>query len=1133
MAAMQHGRYEILDQIAVGDFATVYRARDRDLGREVAVKQIHPQFLNDERQLARYWQEAQLLASLQHPNIVTIYDIVRPRGWLILELMRTNLQQMTAGQPIDLDFLRRVLVGCLGALEFLHRNGVIHGDIKPSNMLVDAQGRVKLGDFGLARRASNEEGSLLKGTTKYMAPELLSNQFGPIGPASDLYSLGFAAYELMCGSQFDALFPTLGSFGRDRQIAWMMWHAAPDRQLPEIRRVLEGVPPDLAHVIQRLTIKDPSRRYRSASEVLRDLPAAPGGVEPPPPPEDAALVAARETALRKKKRLRLAAVGALLISAALSVAMLMPERKPPAEPPPPEPTEGVIAQVYPDEWRLAVVDRQGAAAVEIGLNRYARVFVNDRPSVLRELRPQDRVVIDTVRDSAGRVIREIRAYRPVVDRGRIKEVKPDEGTIAVSIEEGERRGEEIVVNVPPDLKILFNDRDTIDGRGVALADLQVDDRVEIAHIGELRGQVATQLRAERLVTVEGVIREVDAKKGRLRLSRGTTDGGEMVDLPVAPDCEVTLNDRRVLDEKMLKPADLKPGDRATIAHDTRIVRINAHRVLGDAGMIRRVRYDDRAIDVLRENGQVMTYLIGPQCEITLGGEPIRLTDLRAGDNVDIKHDTPGVPTPTALRVAAQRPADRTRWAILIATQAYEDVSLSPIEHPVEDAKLLRDALVKRYQVPDEQVLMLLDENRVRIEQSVPDRLRRAGTDGKVLVYYAGHAYRAVDGTVYLAAKNFDFKLMDQTGLRLQWLVDEMEKAPAAEKLLLLDCAQQGKRADVAMQPSTAEMLASLKAPPGRAPLRTVTAIASCQSGQRGLVLAATGRGVFATALAEAFSGAADKNYDNHLETTELFAYLDPAIAAKAAEAGGNQSPKLFLPDDRPPRLSDDARAAIRKLAAYLRQGRPTNRDAAAAYDMDVAATYAQARQLAGAELEPQLIYGLLLLKDRRYDDALRHFEQLKIEHPELLLPLRAIVFIRFDKRTYKTAAEELRDMVRTVLKPSAPGEPYSEEARELFFLAGQLREFASSAVEPPFNPPAEVLDEIDQAVAAHGADAAVQYEQGRQQTRNVGADFDRKITGAQNEAEAIRLKTERRRLVHYVDFPFDALSQRVLAGLEN
>jgi serine/threonine-protein kinase len=274
-------RYEIIDTIAAGDFATVYRGRDRELGREVAIKQIHKQFLSDPRQLERYWHEAQLLASLQHPNIMTIYDLVRSRGWLILELMRGNLGRNIQTGPIDIDFLATALSGCLEALDFLHTNSVIHGDIKPSNMLIDAQGRVKLGDFGLARRASNEQGSLLKGTTKYMAPELVSDQFGPAGPASDLYSLGFSAYELLCGPQFETLFPGLATFGRDRQIAWLMWHAAPDRQLPAVGRVLEGVPERLAHVIDQLVVKDQAKRYRSAREAIADLqqalPAATSG----------------------------------------------------------------------------------------------------------------------------------------------------------------------------------------------------------------------------------------------------------------------------------------------------------------------------------------------------------------------------------------------------------------------------------------------------------------------------------------------------------------------------------------------------------------------------------------------------------------------------------------------------------------------------------------------------------------------------------------------------------------------------------------------------------------------------------------------------------------------------------------
>ena len=170
-------RYEILDTIAAGEFATVSRARDRDLGREVAVKQIHAQYLADPRQLARYWQEAQLLASLQHANILTIYDVVRPRGWLILELMRGSLKPAAEGEPMDLDQLRLVLANCLTGLHFLHGNGVIHGDIKPSNILVAPPNRIKLGDFGLARRASNEEGSLLEGHDEVHGPRVA---LGPV-----------------------------------------------------------------------------------------------------------------------------------------------------------------------------------------------------------------------------------------------------------------------------------------------------------------------------------------------------------------------------------------------------------------------------------------------------------------------------------------------------------------------------------------------------------------------------------------------------------------------------------------------------------------------------------------------------------------------------------------------------------------------------------------------------------------------------------------------------------------------------------------------------------------------------------------------------------------------------------------
>jgi len=267
-------RYEILNLIVRGDFADVYRAWDRDQGRPIAVKQIHAGLLNASHRLDRYWREMRLWAALEHPNLLTICDLAAPRGRLILEWMDGSLRACGAGKPIEPSALRIVLIGSLHALGCLHSHGILHGDVKPSNLMLGAEHRVKLGDLGLARRVGGQ-GRSPRGTTKYLAPELVSPEFGAPGPASDLYSLGLSAYESLCGRPLESLLPALGAVGRDRRIAWMTWHSAPDCVLPEIRRVASGVPCDLARVIQTLVNKDPSRRYASAQEALHDLRTAP------------------------------------------------------------------------------------------------------------------------------------------------------------------------------------------------------------------------------------------------------------------------------------------------------------------------------------------------------------------------------------------------------------------------------------------------------------------------------------------------------------------------------------------------------------------------------------------------------------------------------------------------------------------------------------------------------------------------------------------------------------------------------------------------------------------------------------------------------------------------------------------
>lgn len=1119
-------RYEILDTIATGDFATVLRARDRELGREVAIKQIHPQFLADQQQLARYWREAQLLASLQHPNILTIYDIVRPRGWLILELMQGSLKQRVQGEALDLDSLRIVLAAGLNALHFLHTNGVIHGDVKPGNLLFDAQNRIKLGDFGLARRASNEEGSLLKGTTKYMAPELVSDQFGPVGPASDLYSLGFSAYELMCGSQFESLFPGLATFGRDKQIAWMMWHAAADRNLPEINKVLEGVPDDLAHVIQKLVVKDQAHRYQSAQQALRELTVGPPAVEPTPEEEDAEAAAARAVAAKKKRRLRLMAVAAMAFSVMLCVAMLFSGRE---EKPPPLP-RGVITKVYPEEWKLALASSENDRIQEVSFTRYDRFFVNDRPALLSDLRPDDQVVVSRVRDEQlDRWIKEIRVTRPEIYQGRIKTItRPSQDgqpQFVLTIEKTDGQGEELTVSVPETVPILFNGQKEIAGRPAQLTDLKLGDRAVVHHVGQGTGRQAIQLRIERVVPLRGTVREVDMAKGdngSLTVAPGEGGASELVRLPFAPQCEVTINRQSELSGRLLRPADLKPGDQVKIDHDTQVVRVEASRIFRHAGVVANVDRDGKTLAVTLDGPtRPITCRIGPKCKLTLFGEPVGLTELRRGDTVEITHDSLDVENPQKnpepMEVAATRPPDPNRWAILVGIQDYADPSLTRLAHPVGDATLLHDTLTKRYWVPRTQALVLTDEGLGRLKSKILQQLGKIGPDGRLLVYLASHAYRDDEGEVYLAPKDFQLTQISTTGLKLQWVVDELEKCRAGEKLLLLDCSHAGKGKDLKRQPSAAEMIATLRGPPGWAPLRTVTALGSCTAGQRGLVWDAQRHGLFAWCLAKGYAGSADKDRDKRVDPAELSAFLKDQMATLSKQLGGVQTPALVEADNRPPRLTEEAKRQICKLAEYLQQDR---------IDFDAfSQQYVVTSKAAGKEPEPMLIYALVLLKGRQREEARELFAGLKFEHPDWLLPLQGTAWAWFEERNYGAGISELREMVSKISKLKLAGEQHPEQARKLLNWTGRLREFVAITAEKGLRPPSQSLAELDAAVAAQGKTAESLYQQGRQQARDLGRQIEKRAAEAKAAGKIATatglLRVELKQLHNYATFPFD------------
>lgn len=648
-----HPRYQLLDKIASGSFATVYRGRDLELGREVAIKQIHEQYLADPQQLERYWGEAQMLASFQHPNIVTIYDLVRERGWLILELMQSDLSKVAGRKQMPLESLRTTLAHSLRALKFLHAHGIVHGDVKPSNMMIDRRRRVKIGDFGLARRVSNEEGSLIKGTTKYMAPEVVSDEFGDVGPASDLYSLGFAAYELMCGDKFEELFPGLNAFGRDRQMAWMMWHAAPDRRLPEIGRVLADVPEDLARTIQKLTAKPQAQRYKNADEALSDLNIDLKLVKTG---EESTEHLARPSLARLGDKRRLLVIGAFAVSVLLSLVVLFWEspREDDSQTAAPQGqvTVGVVREVEAAQDKLVIEDEQGTPdEIEIGKKPQIHLYAMEdkRFVLLRELAPKDRVEI-RFKESGGRRTAEIVALRPVEGTGKIQEIDPAAKKLVVTLA-ADPQPQDVPMYSPPAAKLLLN------GMTAKLDELAPGDRVTVVHLKDTAGRAArdvVQLTALRTMRVTAFVTEITEHNGRPwlvidRLKAATDTPGqpprEHREIEFADDCRITINGKTDEEGKKFGPRDLQKGDRVELSFDALVTSVTAVRRQSLIGAtLKRIDQSAREIVVQPNDAPETTFSVAEGCEVTRDEQKADYTDLREGDTLDISFEQPaGMP----------------------------------------------------------------------------------------------------------------------------------------------------------------------------------------------------------------------------------------------------------------------------------------------------------------------------------------------------------------------------------------------------------------------------------------------------------------------------------------------------------
>jgi serine/threonine-protein kinase len=261
------GRYLIESHLARGGMAKVYRATDLRLERKVAVKVMHEHFVNDDEYAAKFIREARQTARLAHPNIVSVFDQGHEGDilYLVMELLPgitlrellNDYGQLNPEQALD------IATAILQALSVAHHEGILHRDVKPENVMLVNDGRIKLGDFGLARpvTSATETGSSLLGTVAYIAPELLTRS--QADNRSDLYSVGVMLYEMLTGKQ-----PFVGQ--NPMQVA--VQHAK--TPMPLASDEVDSVSPEFDAVIQKATAKLPQNRHGDARAFLDDLRAA-------------------------------------------------------------------------------------------------------------------------------------------------------------------------------------------------------------------------------------------------------------------------------------------------------------------------------------------------------------------------------------------------------------------------------------------------------------------------------------------------------------------------------------------------------------------------------------------------------------------------------------------------------------------------------------------------------------------------------------------------------------------------------------------------------------------------------------------------------------------------------------------
>ncbi|MCU0479656.1 MAG: protein kinase [Anaerolineae bacterium] len=257
------GQYEIIEKIGVGGMATVYKAHQRKLDRAVAIKIMHQTIAQDQNFLARFEREARIIANLDHPYIVPIYDYDSYEGqpYLVMKYVDgRTLKAILREGPVPLREVLRIMERVGSALDYAHQKGILHRDIKPSNIMLDGRGEVYLMDFGLARAGQSGESTMsadvMLGTPHYISPEQAQGN-KDLDSRTDVYSLGVVLYELVTGRV-----PFMGD------TSYAIIHAQITETPPSPREVNPNIPPTVEAVLLKALSKKREDRYPTAMALV-------------------------------------------------------------------------------------------------------------------------------------------------------------------------------------------------------------------------------------------------------------------------------------------------------------------------------------------------------------------------------------------------------------------------------------------------------------------------------------------------------------------------------------------------------------------------------------------------------------------------------------------------------------------------------------------------------------------------------------------------------------------------------------------------------------------------------------------------------------------------------------------------